>query len=675
MSEKKNILAFVKDKLMEVKSYWKKPPEGKYVSYKELVAYSVGGAGVYFIISLVGMIALNTSSMIVGASIGIKAVDLQTMNAISIVLGLLIAPARAMMFDNTRSKMGKFRPYILWLGLPTAIIGTSFVCMPYETMEYSEKCITVFIFYTLLQFFSPFYQSAYQSLVQVLSSNSRERGWVIEISSIVYSFAPTVVNPLLPLIGKMEDINTYRKTFPIFCILGIIVSMLAVFGTEEKIIVPKNYVQKMSFKEGFRKVSKNKYFWIINSSSWLSFLNIGYQNLFYWIFYYGMNNSTLYALMVVIKGEASTPGMVLAAPIMNKIGKKKICLLSILGQAACIAMMLVCYRNYVLIFIFMFLKDMFGALSIIHIPAMTADMMDYQQYKTGDRLEGFIGQTGPMLTSVISALTGFAIPVILESRGFTNNYEALYDAEFRNPLVYILLICSLIGTLLSAIPFFFYDLDENKRGNMIKVLKIRAVFEDYINGEFSEEKFLDVVKDVDAAETILAHKQEYKSEDIKGAELTVKELSKFTSAEYTEKVARAEKLVSYGLEGLGSFDEQALADAKKLPVTTKAEKAAKKEKIEYLKSLERSARIISKYYPDGIREADRSIADRVNAMNENTKAERKAKKQAQKKLEKELELYNIATKPFKEAETMLKMKVAYEEYEALKEKYLPSNLQ
>ncbi len=673
MEEKKKISSIVKDKIKEIKSNWKKAPEGKYVSYKELLAYSVGGAGVYFIFSLVGMITLTAGSMIVGASIGIKAIDLQTMNALSIVLSLLIAPARAMMFDNTRSKMGKFRPYILWLGLPTAVLGTAFVYMPYETMEYSEKCITVFVFYTLLQFFSPFYQSAYVSLVQVLSPNSRERGWIIEISSIIYSFAPTVINPVLPLIGKMEDISTYRKAFPVFCILGLAVSMLAVFGTEEKIIVPKSYVQKTSFREGLRKVSKNKYFWIINSSNWLGFLNTGYGNIFQWIFYYGMNNPTLYALMVVLKGEASTPGMVLAAPIMNKIGKKKICLLSILVQAACIAMMLACYKNYVLVFVFMFLKDMFGALSIIYIPAMNADMMDYQQYKTGDRLEGFIGQTGPMLTSVISLGTGYAIPVILKGLGFTNNYDALYNADFRNPLVYALLICSLIGTAMSAIPFFFYDLNENKRGNMIKVLKIRAVFEDYINGEFSEEKFLDVVKDVDAAETILAHKQEYKSEDIKGAELTVNELKKYSAEEYREKLETAERIFASGLSGLSAFDAQALVEARKLTASTKAEKKAKKEKIEHLKALERSATVISVHYPEGIREFDKSRIDSVNGMPESTSAERKEKKQAMKKLGKELELYNIATKPFREAEAMLKMKAAYEEYDALKEKYISVN--
>lgn len=530
MSEKKNLFRLALSKLAEVKTYWKTPPSGKYVPFKEIAAYSVGGAGVYFIYSLVGQITLNAGSMIVGASIGIDAIDLQTMNALSILLGFLIAPARAMMFDNTRSKMGKFRPYILYMGLPTAIFSTAFVYMPYETMDYSKKCITVFIFYTLLQFFSPFYQAAYAGLVQVLSPNSAERGWIIEISSIIYSFAPTVINPVLPLIGDLENIQTYRIAFPIFCLLGIFVSMFCVFGTQERIIVPKSYVQKVGFIEGLKKVSKNKYFWIVNSSNWLGFLAGGAGYIFQWIFYYGMNNSSLYALMVVIKGEASTPGMALAAPLMNKFGKKKICLFSLSAQVFCLIMMLTCYKNYILVFVFIFLKDMVGALSIIYLPAMNADMMDYQQYKTGDRLEGFIGQTGPLLTSAISLVTGYAIPLILKNFGLTNNYSDLYDGDFRNPIVKAMIVYSIIGTLLSLIPYLFYDLDETKRGSMIKALKVRALFEDRLRNEISEEALVDTMKDIIEAEEILKNETEHKKADIDAAKIILAEVSKFTDS-------------------------------------------------------------------------------------------------------------------------------------------------
>ena len=505
----------IKNGLNTVKSNWRTAPQGNYVSYKEIVSYSVGGMGVYFITAIVGMIGLSAGSMIVGASIGISAMDLQTMNVITTLVMLLIAPTRAMLFDNTKSKMGKFRPYILTLGLPTAIIGTVFVYLPYETMEYNQKLIAVFVCYTLLQFFSPFYSSAYSGLVQVMSANSKERSWIIEISSIIYSFAPTVINPVMPLIGPLDNIKTYRIGFPIFCTIGIVISMLCVFGTKERIIAPKQYVQKMGFFEGLKKVSHNKYFWIINVSQWMSFLSQGYGYIFQWIFYYGMNNPAIYSIMTVIKGEAYTPGMVAAAPLTNKLGKKRVCLISLSIQVICLCLMLFLYKNYVLLFICIFIKEMVGAVSIIYLPAMKADMMDYQQYKTGDRLEGFIEQSGILIGSIVTLATGYFLPVVFKTYGLTNNYDDLYNEAFRTPLVRAVIIYAIFGTLLSIIPFLFYDLTEEKRKNMIAALKLRAIFSDFDNADFDNSNLVEVINIVCEAETNLERYEKYETKQEK----------------------------------------------------------------------------------------------------------------------------------------------------------------
>ena len=334
---------------------------------------------------------------------------------------------------------------------------------------------------------------------------------------------------LIPIIHErsfeLGDIKTYRIAFPIFCTLGVCVSMLCVFGTKEKTIVPQQYVQKVGFFEGLKKVSKNKYFWIINLSSWISFLNMGYSYLFQWVFYYGMNNPAIYSIMTVIKGEASTPGLVLGAPLTNKLGKKKICLMSLSVQAACMALMLTCYESYILFFALMFVKDMFGALSIVYLPAIKADIMDYQQYKTGDRLEGFIEQSGVLLGSIITLGTGYAIPMIMGKFGLTNNYSDLFNADFRNPLLKAMIICSFIGTVLSIIPYLFYDLTEEKRSNMVRAFKIRALFSDFKDGRAEDEKLIETVKEI---YTVIEQYETEENEKIKQAlKIAVEEFEKY----------------------------------------------------------------------------------------------------------------------------------------------------
>ena len=673
MKNAASLRAFVQDKWGEIKSNWRTPPKKKYVPYREIAAYSVGGAGVYFIISVVGMIGLNVGSMIVGASIGIAALDLQTMNVVATLIGLITAPTRAMLFDNTRSKMGKFRPYILTMGFPTAFFGTLLVWLPYETMTYTEKAVWLFLVYTALQFFSPFYSAAYAGLVQVMSPNSSERAWIIEISSVIYSFAPTVVNPVLPLLGPLDDLRTYRIAFPIFCILGLIVSMLCVFGTRERIIVPKRYVPKVSFWEGLKKVAHNKYFWIIYGSSWLGFLAGGYGYIFQWVFYYGMNNAVLYALMVVIRGEAATPGMLLGAPLANKLGKKRICLISMSVQVLCLLLMLPGYKNYILVFLMIFLKDMFSALSIIYLPAMKADMMDYQQYKTGDRLEGFIDQIGQLWGNLLGLATGYAIPLILKQYGLTDNYDQLFDANFRNPLVYAIVISSAVGTLLSMFPFLFYDLSEQKRANMIKVLKIRALFTDYSHDELSDDALKDTVEEIYEAQAILAQpvaeNDKAAQSQFAAAQITVAELHKFESAEYKEKVKTAERIVADSVTALSRFDAEILHTAKKMPKQTKEQRIARREAIADAKQRKRSALLISKYFPEGIEVPDESCVAEALALPETTAAEKRTRKQAVRAAERKMKLFEAAAKPYTDAVRLLAQRDAYAAWSEIEAKY------
>ena len=39
--------------LKSVKEHWKNPPEGRYIPYKEILSYSIGGIGVKFVLCTV----------------------------------------------------------------------------------------------------------------------------------------------------------------------------------------------------------------------------------------------------------------------------------------------------------------------------------------------------------------------------------------------------------------------------------------------------------------------------------------------------------------------------------------------------------------------------------------------------------------------------------------------
>lgn len=248
MKEKK-LGAKVKNLVSSVKTHWTTPPEGRYVPYKEIAAYSVGGIGVKFVIYTAWYIGLSATSLLAGSALGLKNGDLVKLTMIATVIGIFLVPLRGMIIDNTRSSKGKFRPYLLYTGIPSGILLTGFAFLPFESMSYNQKLWALFITYELLQLCYPFYDQAYTTLVQVMSPNSTERADVITISTFIYSLAPTILGFLVPILagftGGLEHINAYRIIMPIFGIGGALIGLFSYTGTKERIIVAKDYTPKV----------------------------------------------------------------------------------------------------------------------------------------------------------------------------------------------------------------------------------------------------------------------------------------------------------------------------------------------------------------------------------------------------------------------------------------------
>ena len=109
-----------------VKKHWSTPPEGRYVPYKEILAYSAGGIGVKSVIFTIYYIGLSATSLLAGSALGLKNGDLVKLNIIATVIGLFLGPLRGYIIDNTRSSKGKFRPYLLYTGIPSGVLITIF---------------------------------------------------------------------------------------------------------------------------------------------------------------------------------------------------------------------------------------------------------------------------------------------------------------------------------------------------------------------------------------------------------------------------------------------------------------------------------------------------------------------------------------------------------------------
>lgn len=461
----------------EIKTHWKTPAEGKYIPYREFAAYSFGGIGVNTINSLFGYVALSANCLLVGSAYGIKPTHLAWMNIIMGIINLIKTPFISMLIDNTNSKYGKFRPYLLYTGVPTAILLCLMAFIPND-INYWAKTAIIGVTYACMMIFQSLYAQAFTSLAQVLTPNGEERTSLLSVSMFIYSLGPSIVNMLLPILatltGGMTDFKTYRIFFPIFSIVGIILSIITFKGTEEKIVVAKDYVAKVKFSEGIKQVAKNKYFWLINLHSILSGLKYGIGSILGWYCIYQIKSDAMLGIMNTVIGTASVPLMLLAPLLAKKLGKRNVLIWTNLIRAVFCVVMLFTMDNTVVFFIFLYLATLTMGGDSVVTTSMTAEIFDYQQWKTGVRLEGFITQFGAMLTTLAGMFTGLIIPYFYEHYGLKEDYTVLYDSAVRTPIFNILIITTIISCVICVIPMFFYNLKEKDHQRIISELKERA---------------------------------------------------------------------------------------------------------------------------------------------------------------------------------------------------------
>lgn len=462
----------------EITAHWNTPAEGKYISYKEFASYSVGGIGVNTINALFGYVGLSANCLLLGSAYGIAPMDLALMSLIMSILNLIKTPFISMLIDNTNTKWGKFRPYLLYTGLPAAVLLTAMAFVPTD-INYTLKCVLLSVIYFCLMIFQSLYALAFTSLAQVLTPDSQERTSLLSVSQFIYSLGPSIVNILLPILaglfsGGMTGFTAYRVLFPVFSAIGVLLAMITFKGTEEKIIVPKNYVAKVKFTDGIKEMKNNKYFWLITFYNVLGCMKYGIGSILSWYCIYAIRSDSALGIMNAVIGTASVPGMLLAPVLAKKIGKRN-CLLAFNFMRSIFCVLMFFTSDTPVIFLAcLYLATLAVGGDGVITTSITADVFDYQQWKTGKRLEGFITQFSGMLVTAASMITALINPWFYERLGLGNDYSVLYEESIRAPIFNVLIITSLVSCLLCTVPMLFYNMNEKKMSEIISELKERA---------------------------------------------------------------------------------------------------------------------------------------------------------------------------------------------------------
>ena len=673
-----------------IKKYWDTPAEGNYVPYKEIVNLGIAGFGIHWASTLANAIGLSAANFIVGASIGLQPVHLQVMLILANIVGIPIGIFRGWFFDNHKMPGGKFIPILLKTPVPIAVIATIFVWLPYEQWDYWTKVVVVWVGFMILSVFLGFYNESFAFYKQVITPNAQERANVSSISQILYSLAPTLTSLVVPTIAGltwgMDNIWTYRVIYPGFTIVGLIVLFIFTPKLKERIIVAKRPVEYISLMDSLREVAKNKYFWIINLGGWLGFLEGASFVLVNWTFNYADNGAhkVYMGLATTLISNAALWAMMLAPFAIKLLGKRNLLIVHNVLNVVLYAILLFVYKNIFLMCVVIYLNTFINTFSNVYTPNINADMRDYHQWKTGVRVDGLFTPL-TMIGTIIGFFTGLVLPAIYEKMGLKEDYSVLYNDEMRNNLFTVLIICSIIGSIMNLIPYLFYDLSEEKHRGYVNVLKIRAMFEDYGNGELEDAQLVDAMRIINGAKDGLSKKAVDKSqlkaakkiqdkqerqlavrkakdeirairkynEFVEGLPIVKDELEKFNTERYKAKLVSAKQTLSLGEIYLYNDWKAEMQAAKQLPKSTKEEKEIRADALSLAREKKRSAKLLMKHGKENLTIPDERIPEEIKGREYNSDKERRQAKAELKAYTNGVSVYRRITKPYNDARNLV----------------------
>lgn len=497
------------------RAHWNQPPQGYQVAYKEFAAFSAGCGSPNLLGVLTQYTTIATSVHLMISYFRMSTGMAWLLTILASVIAIIRSPILSMMIDNSNGKNGKFKPFLLWSAIGTAV---SFSFVPYipaawmdvhlfsiplpaipimgvfeaSTIDFNLGILLAFLLIQIGQFFITLLNQCIAGIEQTISTVAQERANIGSIKGLVSGLPSSIVNIILPILagtvfaqqGGWNAVNMYRIIFPICGVIGVFMVLLLVKGVQERTVVKQEYVAKVRFIEGMKLLSKSKYFWIITIfNSFNAIRNLA--NITTWITQYSFVSDTaktwvgLYCSTLLM--NAIAVALLVGPFLIKKLGKKNVMFLACVGYVVMIALQVIFHKSPVLILVVSFFEQFFGGFYFV-TGIMTSDILDDIQMKTGKRLEGFWQNYMAIITTVIGVFTGMLTPLFLSfgGVGFSDDISlALQNEQLRNNVFFYQSLLSLIGAVIVAIPFFFYDLTEEKHADIVRVLRIRSAVDNF----------------------------------------------------------------------------------------------------------------------------------------------------------------------------------------------------
>jgi len=434
-----------------------KSPPPMHLPVHEKISYALGdvSCNIFWTIFSVYLVFFYTDIF------GISAATAGTLLLVTRLWDSINNPLMGLIADRTKSRWGKFRPYLLWFSIPFAISAVLAFTTPNLPQQY--KILYAFVTYTLMMSLYTVVSVPYSSLLGVTTPNSDERA---TLSSYRFAFALIAglcvqffTMDLVNYFGNGNSQKGFQLTISLYAVISVVFLVITFYFTKER--VQPDASQKNSIKGDLADLIRNKPWLILFFVSLitLTYLTIRTATTLYY-FKYFVGDEALAKWFLAGGSLCLVIGTICTKPLSHLFGKAKLFAVLLLGDSLFMSVFyFVGPTDYVWMFSLHFVAMLFLGPTIVMIWAMYADTADYSEWRTKRRATALVFSAAVFAQKMGAALGSALLGWALASSGFTPNAEQ--SSEALHGIRLSISIYPGILSLLAAVLIIKYPLEAN----------------------------------------------------------------------------------------------------------------------------------------------------------------------------------------------------------------------
>lgn len=373
-------------------------------------------------------------------------------------------------------KYGRYKPFMMLYGIPIALL-TSLIPFVPASLEYTTKLVLLHALFTLRSRFTALYSDNALAIVAVITPNSVERQKVYSIGGIAIGLLRSIFRIIFPMMivltGGYLDVRSYQIFIPILSAVSCAAGFL--FGkVQERIAENYETKPKVKFTTAAKKLLKNKFFWIINICSIFETWNAYADGVMNYFLIYNLRLEWISGIIGIV-GITSVIGNLATPTLIKKFEKRTILIIVRVTWIIVTACYLVAIKldSIALLILFVFIRSALTACSNGISRSLNADILDYHQWKTGERADNMVTIFSWFTTPIVTVF-GLIIPMFFKRVGFTSDWDVMFDSGIFQDVTTIYVIVALIALTGSTIPYIFYNLTREQHAKCVKEIRERV---------------------------------------------------------------------------------------------------------------------------------------------------------------------------------------------------------